>query len=213
MRELGVACEFAAREGWVQTFVEEGRALRIVLAQYAESVQPEAAGDDTPTVTELLRRVMKPHGGALARAVGAVDTTLTAKEQRVLHLLASGDSNEAIAERLFVSTSTVRTHLRSINAKLKANSRVLTGEPFSAQRALMANMVSRVVPHDDLMPATEDLVSRILRNDQAAIQSAKETINEVIGRPLYDQLRVEAMWGYALCGGNQSVMGRSQQFF
>lgn len=90
---------------------------------------------------------------------------------------------------------------------------VLTGEPFSAQRALMANMVSRVVAHDDLMPATEDLVSRILLNDQRAIESAKETLLECIGRPLHDQLRVEAMWGYALCGGNQSVMERSQQFF
>jgi hypothetical protein len=38
-------------------------------------------------------------------------------------------------------------------------------------------------------------------------------VSEVIGRPLYDQLRVEAMWGYALCGGNTTVMERSQQFF
>ena len=90
---------------------------------------------------------------------------------------------------------------------------VLTGEPMSAQRALVANMVSRVVPHDELMPATENLVARILRNDQRAIESAKETVLEVIGRPLHDQLRVEAMWGYALCGGNQTVMERSQQFF
>jgi enoyl-CoA hydratase/carnithine racemase len=90
---------------------------------------------------------------------------------------------------------------------------VLAGELFGAERALMANMVSRVVPHDDLMPATEDLVARILRNDQRAIQSAKETVLEIIGRPLHDQLRVEAMWGYALCGGNQSVIERSQQFF
>jgi len=77
----------------------------------------------------------------------------------------------------------------------------------------VANMVSRVVPHDELMPATENLVARILRNDQRAIESAKETVLEVIGRPLHDQLRVEAMWGYALCGGNQTVMERSQQFF
>ncbi|MDT5413213.1 MAG: hypothetical protein QOG14_5433 [Mycobacterium sp.] len=37
----------------------------------------------------------------------------------------------------------------------------------------------------------------ILRCDQAAIESAKETVLEIIGRPIYDQLRVEAMWGYA----------------
>jgi hypothetical protein len=42
---------------------------------------------------------------------------------------------------------------------------------------------------------------------------AKETVLEIIGRPLYGQLRVEAMWGYALCGGNTTVMERSQQFF
>jgi enoyl-CoA hydratase/carnithine racemase len=90
---------------------------------------------------------------------------------------------------------------------------LLTGEPISAERALTANMVARVVPHEKLMEETDALVQRILRCDQAAIESAKETVLEVIGRPLYDQLRVEAMWGYALCGGNASVMERSQEFF
>jgi enoyl-CoA hydratase/carnithine racemase len=90
---------------------------------------------------------------------------------------------------------------------------LLTGEAFSAERAYTANMVSRVVPHDKLMEETEAVVARILRNDQMAIESAKETILEIIGRPFYDQLRVEAMWGYALCGGNPNVMDRSQQFF
>lgn len=41
----------------------------------------------------------------------------------------------------------------------------------------------------------------------------KETVLEIIGRPPYDQLRVEATWGYALCAGNTTVMERSQQFF
>jgi len=90
---------------------------------------------------------------------------------------------------------------------------LLTGEPISAERAYAANMVSRVVPHEKLMEETDALVQRILRCDQAAIESAKETVLEVIGRTLYDQLRVEAMWGYALCGGNTTVMERSQQFF
>jgi enoyl-CoA hydratase/carnithine racemase len=90
---------------------------------------------------------------------------------------------------------------------------LLTGEPISAERALTANMVARVVPHEKLMEETDTVVQRILRCDQAAIESAKETVLEIIGRPLYDQLRVEAMWGYALCGGNTTVMERSQQFF
>jgi enoyl-CoA hydratase/carnithine racemase len=90
---------------------------------------------------------------------------------------------------------------------------LLTGEPVSAERAHAANMVSRVVPHDELIRETDALVERILRCDQAAIESAKETVLEIVGRPLHDQLRVEAMWGYALCAGNRSVQQRSQEFF
>lgn len=41
----------------------------------------------------------------------------------------------------------------------------------------------------------------------------KETLLGIIGWPLHNQLRVEAMWGYVLCGGNQAVMERSQAFF
>ena len=48
---------------------------------------------------------------------------LTPKEIRVLELLAAGCSNGAIMERLFVSDSTVRTHLRNIFSKLKATNR------------------------------------------------------------------------------------------
>jgi enoyl-CoA hydratase/carnithine racemase len=89
----------------------------------------------------------------------------------------------------------------------------LTGEPISAQRALAVNMVSRVVPHDQLMKAAEDMAQRILRNDRRAVESAKETIFEVIGRTLDEQLKVECLYGYALCGGNPTVVDRSQQFF
>ena len=89
----------------------------------------------------------------------------------------------------------------------------LTGEPIDAQRALQCNMVSRVVPHDDLMAVTEDLVAKILRNDRRAVESAKETILEVIGRPLDDQLKLEALLGYAICGDNPAIRERSEQFF
>jgi enoyl-CoA hydratase/carnithine racemase len=89
---------------------------------------------------------------------------------------------------------------------------LLTGQPVSAERAYAANMVSRVVPHERLMQEVETMVAHMLANDQAAMESAKETVLEIVGRPFYDQLRVEAMWGYALCGGNASVQERSRDF-
>ncbi|MCY1275703.1 Short-chain-enoyl-CoA hydratase [compost metagenome] len=73
----------------------------------------------------------------------------------------------------------------------------LTGEPIDAQRALQCNMVSKVVPHGELMSAAEEMAAKILRNDPWAIRSAKETILNVVGRPLDDQLAHEAMAGYS----------------
>ena len=90
---------------------------------------------------------------------------------------------------------------------------LMTGQPISAERAFTANMVNRVVPHDELAEQTDLLVQTILRCDRAAVESAKETVLEVVGRPLHDQLRVEAMWGYALCAANPAVTERSQEFF
>jgi enoyl-CoA hydratase/carnithine racemase len=74
---------------------------------------------------------------------------------------------------------------------------LLTGEPIDAARALQCNMVSRVVPHATLMDEAEKTAAAILRNDPWAIRSAKETILDVIGRPLDDQLAYEAMTGYS----------------
>lgn len=72
----------------------------------------------------------------------------------------------------------------------------LTAEPIDAQRALQVNMVSRVVPHDKLMETAEEYAAKVLRNDQWAVRSAKETILGVIGRHLDDQLAYEAYMGY-----------------
>ena len=77
---------------------------------------------------------------------------------------------------------------------------------------LAANMVSKVVPHDELMGAVEDMVAKILRNDRRAVESAKETIFEVIGRTLDEQLKVECLFGYALCGANPELVRRSEEF-
>ena len=89
---------------------------------------------------------------------------------------------------------------------------LLTGDPIDAHRALQVNLVSRVVDHDDLMDAAEDLAGRILRNDQWAVRSAKETILNVIGRPLDDQLTYEAMTGYS-GAANPAVRDRLREFY
>ena len=48
------------------------------------------------------------------------------------------------------------------------------------------------------MDEAELLARQILRNSQRAVRSAKETILEVIGKPLDDQLRIEG-WNSYTC--------------
>ncbi|MCZ6617923.1 MAG: LuxR C-terminal-related transcriptional regulator [Gammaproteobacteria bacterium] len=53
-----------------------------------------------------------------------IDTLgLTAREVQVLELLAEGDSNTELAKRLFVSTSTIKTHLLHLYQKLDVSRR------------------------------------------------------------------------------------------
>jgi DNA-binding NarL/FixJ family response regulator len=48
---------------------------------------------------------------------------LTAREREILQLLADGLSNADVAQRLFISQETVKSHVRHILAKLEADTR------------------------------------------------------------------------------------------
>jgi enoyl-CoA hydratase/carnithine racemase len=89
---------------------------------------------------------------------------------------------------------------------------LLTAEPIDARRAAQCNLVSRVVAHEELIPEAERIARQILRNSQRAVRSAKETILDVIGRPLDDQLKLEALNAYATADPEETL-GRLQQFY
>ena len=60
---------------------------------------------------------------------------LTAAEQRVVDLAASGLSNKQIARRLFVAVHTVEVHLAHAYAKLGVQSRAQLASRFAPGRA------------------------------------------------------------------------------
>ncbi|TDB87932.1 response regulator transcription factor [Actinomadura sp. 7K534] len=95
-------------------------------AQLIEAVKAVHSGDAVvaPSTTKrLLDRFAVHLPDAEQKAVGALDS-LTDREGEVLRLVARGMSNAEIAERLFVSEATVKTHMGRILMKLNLRDRV-----------------------------------------------------------------------------------------
>lgn len=63
---------------------------------------------------------------------------------------------------------------------------LLATEPISARRALELRLVNRVVPPDRLRDSTVELARQIMKSSQASLRIIKETINQDLGRHLYE---------------------------
>jgi len=130
LEEIGAVLQTASQEGFMRLILDEGPAVGLLVQRYANAAQERSAADgrSDPILAEYLQRLLQVLGPMVAPNVEAPSADgnkepLTRKEIRVLQLLAEGYSNNAMAEKLFVSDSTVRTHLRNINMKLDAKSR------------------------------------------------------------------------------------------
>ncbi|WP_329262280.1 response regulator transcription factor [Streptomyces sp. NBC_01478] len=95
----------------------------------AEAVRAAAAGDSlvSPSVTvRLLKHLTGTTAGTPepARPAPALRDPLTEREAEVVRLVALGRTNAEIAAELYVSLSTVKTHLSSVQLRLGARNRV-----------------------------------------------------------------------------------------
>ncbi|HLO89188.1 MAG TPA: response regulator transcription factor [Nostocaceae cyanobacterium] len=102
---------------------------RIVLQQAQQNQpKPESIAPD-PTLT--------PTSSESAETIPAIDPhALTERELEVLQLIVEGCSNAVIAERLYITIGTVKTHVRNILNKLCADDRTQ-----AAVRALRSGLV------------------------------------------------------------------------
>ncbi|WP_075731816.1 response regulator [Streptomyces acidiscabies] len=96
----------------------------------AEAVRAAAAGDSlvSPSVTvRLLKHLTQQEETRAARSTASAPSPadpLTDRELEVVRLVALGRTNAEIATELFVSLSTVKTHLSSVQVKLGTRNRV-----------------------------------------------------------------------------------------
>lgn len=95
-------------------------------AMLVEAVHAAAVGDSliSPAITVRLLRDMAPGGTGTPPAARRPSEPLTDREADVVRCLARGATNAEIAAELFVSLSTVKSHLANVQLKLDARNRV-----------------------------------------------------------------------------------------
>ena len=64
------------------------------------------------------------HPALLSRRATQTQRVLSKREREIMDLLAQGLTGEQVAERLFLSPETIKTHIRNAMNKLEANTRV-----------------------------------------------------------------------------------------
>jgi LuxR family transcriptional regulator, maltose regulon positive regulatory protein len=122
---LTQALAMAEPEGYVRTFVDEGATMADLLAATLEARQkshPDSAGRVPARYLAKLLAALDQASAALA-SDGRLTEPLSERELEVLALIAAGETNGEIAGKLFVSISTVKTHINNLYRKLGARSR------------------------------------------------------------------------------------------
>jgi LuxR family transcriptional regulator, maltose regulon positive regulatory protein len=131
--DLERALTLAAPEGYVRSFVDAGAPMAALLAQYSErhaqnhaisayaarllAAFPDRRAARAATDGSRIPAIHPtPHAAALVEP-------LTEREREILHLVAAGSSNQAIADELVVAVSTVKKHINNLYGKLAVQSR------------------------------------------------------------------------------------------
>lgn len=131
LRMMGKVLRLASQEGFIRTLADEGPVIAQLVREWWHTKNNQADELCAAVPRIYMERLL----GTLKQAERAEPVQseevasimvepLTRKEIEVLKLMSEGLSNRALAERMFVSEATTRTHLRNINVKLGVHSRV-----------------------------------------------------------------------------------------
>ena len=113
-REDSDVARFAALESGASGFIHKSRAA----GEVVDAIRKVAAGGTLITPSAIAALINR------RRQTDTQRESLTAREKEVLRLMAEGVSSRDIASKLGISYATVRTHIRSLDAKLGVHSKV-----------------------------------------------------------------------------------------
>ncbi|HEX6386230.1 MAG TPA: LuxR C-terminal-related transcriptional regulator [Anaerolineae bacterium] len=112
---LAEALALARPQGYIRTFVDEGQAMAALLRR---ALEQEIAPNYTANLLSHF-----PDQFSVSHQQAPLVEPLSEREVEVLQHLAAGQTYQEIAQTLFISVNTVKTHLQSIYGKLEVSNR------------------------------------------------------------------------------------------
>jgi LuxR family maltose regulon positive regulatory protein len=117
VQDFRKAVDMAEHENCIMPFIEYSSGMGALYAHLPQSLK------EKPFVQAILIHIDLSVFEGPNQAFAQVRNIISQREMTVLKLIAQGLSNQEIAENLFISLHTVKTHARRINAKLQVKSR------------------------------------------------------------------------------------------
>jgi len=121
-RVLGDILEFARNRGEIRPFLDSGEQFRTVLRHYCTETET------SPVVLQFAKSLLSSMSAETVSAtIPGFDQNLidplTEREQEVLRHIANGETYQQVANRMYVSLNTVKTHLKNLYSKMDVGSK------------------------------------------------------------------------------------------
>ncbi len=140
LAELGRALTLAESEGYIRLFLDEGHPIQLLLQKIkAEDLKLKAYVQKLITAFASESKYSPEQLSAAPRErpmQPVLVESLSQREREVLDFLPGNLSADEIADRLFVSVHTVRSHIKHIYSKLDAHSRLEAVEKAKALKLI-----------------------------------------------------------------------------
>ena len=117
------AIVLAQDEGFIRTFFNEGKEIEALIKEILKIKSTRTSESLDLISSKYLNKLCFAFETEKKRNKNSFDITLSSRELDTLKLIAENLTNQDIADKLFISLNTVKTHLKNINLKLEASNR------------------------------------------------------------------------------------------
>ena len=125
LQELREALALGEAGGFIHIFTMEGKMMARLLAKILDDDRRARSRTNAPYSLKYINKILEAFDKTkYSHKVVGMDEALSQREIDVLKHIATGLTNKEIAEKLFISLNTVRTHTKNINSKLNVHTRV-----------------------------------------------------------------------------------------